>query len=230
MTVKTTTLFKSPEGYPNAIAVSPEGLWIAEQKSDNAVLVDWHGKLIKTLKTESKNTSGIAFGNGSVFMAANREPYGIFALTQDGKPLWHRQIPLGPSDNGGGCTGCEYVDGKLWIATGRMRGIIRVDVETWQPEMFIPYTFPRTHGIAYNAKDQSMWLVTGLEDGNAGLAQYEAKTGRILSTAIFPKEACDPHGLAWHEGQLLSSDAGVHPGWEENASPTHSYIFRIELV
>ena len=28
--VKTTPLFKSPEGYPNASAVAPDGLWIAE--------------------------------------------------------------------------------------------------------------------------------------------------------------------------------------------------------
>src|SRR5580658_5947412 len=29
---KTTKLFKSPPGFPNGIAVAPEGLWIAEQK------------------------------------------------------------------------------------------------------------------------------------------------------------------------------------------------------
>src|SRR5262245_66676929 len=49
---KTTPLFKSPEGYPNAIAATADGLWIAEQKTDNAHLVDWNGKLLKTVKTE----------------------------------------------------------------------------------------------------------------------------------------------------------------------------------
>ena len=29
--VKTTPLFKSPEGYPNGMAVVPDGVWIAEQ-------------------------------------------------------------------------------------------------------------------------------------------------------------------------------------------------------
>jgi len=33
---KTTTLFKSPEGYPNAIAATKDGLWIGEQKTDHA--------------------------------------------------------------------------------------------------------------------------------------------------------------------------------------------------
>src|SRR5258708_3363174 len=70
---KTTKLFKSPEGFPNAIAVAPEGLWIAEQKlsgpqavsyhlpepkdlTEACWLVDWKGKLLKTVKTPSRNT------------------------------------------------------------------------------------------------------------------------------------------------------------------------------
>src|SRR5216684_8356863 len=75
---KTTPIFKSPEGYPNAIAVAPDGLWIAEQKSDNAHLVDWNGKLLKTVKTESKNTSGMGYGDGCIWMAANAAPEGVF--------------------------------------------------------------------------------------------------------------------------------------------------------
>jgi hypothetical protein len=118
---KTTTLFKSPEGYPNAIAVSPEGLWIGEQKTDNACLVDWNGKLLKTVKTESKNTSGMAVGGGYIWMGANAAPNGIFQTDMSSKTISHRQVPLG----GGGCHGVEYVNGKLWIAALRLRGILR---------------------------------------------------------------------------------------------------------
>ena len=106
--IKTTALFKSPEGYPNGIAVAPEGLWICEQKSDNAVLVDWKGKLLKTLKSQSKNTSGIAYGDGCVWMAGNSAAAeGVFQIDMNGRELTHRQIPLGPADNGGGCHGIE---------------------------------------------------------------------------------------------------------------------------
>src|SRR6516164_3154737 len=62
--VKTTPLFKSAEGYPNAITAAAEGLWIGEQKSDSAHLGDWNGKVLKTVKTESKNTSGLGVGYG----------------------------------------------------------------------------------------------------------------------------------------------------------------------
>src|SRR4029079_7044464 len=94
--VKTTPLFKSPEGDPNALAVAPDGLWIAEQKTDNAHLVDWNGKLLTTVRTESKNTSGMACGDGYVWMAANAEPFGVFQTDPNSRTISHRQIPLGP--------------------------------------------------------------------------------------------------------------------------------------
>jgi hypothetical protein len=220
---KTTTLFKSPEGFPNAIAVTPEGLWIGEQKSDNACLVDWKGKLLKTVKTESKNTSGMGVGGGYIWMGANAAPNGIFQTDMNGKTISHRQIPLG----GGGCHGVEYVDGKLYIAALRLRGILRVDPKTWTPEFLIPYSVPRAHGTAFH--DGAIWMVTGNEQG-AGLIKYDAETGRPLETVQFDQSDPDPHGLAWHDGALYSCDAGIHPGWPENKSPTHSYIFRIDLL
>jgi hypothetical protein len=229
--VKTTALFKSPEGYPNGIAVAPEGLWICEQKSDNAVLVDWKGNLLKTLKSQSKNTSGIAYGDGCVWMAGNNAAAeGIFQIDMTGRELSHRQIPLGPADNGGGCHGVEYVDGKIFIAALRLRGILRVDAKTWQPEFMIPYAVPRAHGVAHNPADGTVWMVTGTADGLAGLIQYDGKSGRALSTAAFAKTDSDPHGLAWHDGVLYSCDAGIHPGWPDDISPTHGYIFKIDFV
>ena len=112
--VKTTKLFKSPPGFPNAIAVAPEGLWIAEQKlsgaqavayhlpepkdlTEQAWLVDWDGKLLKTVKTPSRNTSGMAYGAGCVWMVANAPPEGVFQVDMNSRLVSHRQIPLGPA-------------------------------------------------------------------------------------------------------------------------------------
>lgn len=222
-TVKTTTLFKSPEGYPNAITATADGLWIGEQKTDNAWLVDWNGKPLKTVKTESKNTSGMAIGSGFVWMGANAAPNGIFQTDMSSKTISHRQIPLG----GGGCHGIEYVNGKLWIAALRLRGILRVDAATWQPEFLIPYAVPRAHGVAWH--DGAVWMVTG-DDQGAGLIKYDAESGRVLETARFAEGDPDPHGLAWHDGAFYSCDAGIHPGWPENKSPAHGSIFRIDVA
>jgi hypothetical protein len=125
-------------------------------------------------------------------------------------------------------------------------GILRVDAKTWQPEFLIPYSVTRAHGIARDPKDNSIWMVSGPQDGSsgiiqdstgahiqegyAGLIQYDASTGRVLSTARFAKTDCDPHGLAWYNGELYSCDAGIHPGWPDDISPTRGFVFKIELI
>ena len=254
---KTTKLFKSPGLYPNALAVmtdSPNGLWIGQQKitasnsktynlpvppdpDEAAWLVDWNGKLLKTVTTHSRNTSGMAYGNGCVWMGANSEPFGIFQVDMNSKQLSHRQIPLALGDNGGGCHGVKWHEGKLWIAALRLGGILRVDPTTWVPEILIRASSeerPRLHDVAFDDKGD-IYVVTGnnstgYADGRAGLNKYDGKTGQLVETVEFEPVSCDPHGLVWHDGHLVSCDAGIHPGWKGMESPSSGYIFSIELV
>jgi hypothetical protein len=251
---KTTKMFKCPPGFPNGIAVTPEGLWIAEQKlsgaqaaayhmaepkslDEAAWLVDWNGKLLKTVMTPSRNTSGMAVGGGYVWMCANAPPEGIFQVDMNSRLISHHQIPLGPPDNGGGCHGGMWHDGKLWIVALRIRGILRVDPKTFAPEYMIPfYQAPdrmRYHGCAWD--NGTVWQVIGNDskrysEGRPGLVRYEAATGKVLEIVDFLPGSCDPHGLAMHDGKLISCDAGIHPGWPNLDSPTSGWIFRIDFV
>src|SRR2546427_6349250 len=251
---KTTKLFKSPKGFPNGIAVAPEGLWIAEQKmsgaqaaayhlpepkslSEDAWLVDWNGKLLKTVTTPSRNTSGMAYGGGYIWMVANAPPQGVFQVDTNSKLISHRQIPLGPANDGGGCHGAMWHEGKLWIASLRLRGLLRVDPTTWAPEFMIPfYQAPgrmRYHGMAWD--NGAIWQITGNDsknyaEGRPGLVKYDAATGKVLETVDFAPNSSDPHGLAMHDGALISCDAGIHPGSPNNDRPTSGWIFRIDLV
>lgn len=251
---KTTKLFKSPPGFPNAIAIADDGLWIGEQKlsgelaamfhmtepkdlSENAWLVDWNGKLLKTVRTPSRNTSGMAFGGGYVWMVANEPPFGVFQVDMNSKVVSHRQIPLGTAKDGGGCHGALWHEGKLWIASLRLHGMLRLDPATWQPEYMIPfYEVPgrtRSHGIAWD--NGSIWQVIGndsnkFSDGWSGLLKYDVATGKVLEMVELAPGSADPHGLAVHDGKLISCDAGFHPGWPANESPTSGWIFRIDLI
>src|SRR3954462_54555 len=172
--VKTTKLFKSPPGYVNALALAPEGIWLGQQKlsgkaaesyhlpeptdlREAAWLVDWNGKLLKTIYTNSRNTSGMAYGNGCVWMMANQEPEGVFQVDMNSKEISHRQIPLGlPGQDGGGSHGAQWRGDKLWIVANRPRLMLRVDPKTWAPEVAIStYTSPdkpRTHDITIDDK------------------------------------------------------------------------------
>lgn len=244
----TTKLFKAPGAYPNALAIAPEGLWIGQQKnaalqqssgsmSEAAWLVDWNGKLLKTLQTNSRNTSGMAYGDNCVWMGANAAPNGIFQVDMSGKELSHRQIPMSLNDQGGGCHGLQWHDGKLWIAALRLGGALRVDPKTWTPEILIPIQSPekpRLHDITFD-DNGDMWIITGTNstgpaDAHAGLSKYDGKTGQLLMTADLEPGSCDPHGLVWHDGKLVSCDAGIHPGWPDNASTTSGWIFSIDLT
>jgi hypothetical protein len=251
---KTTKLFKSPPGFPNAIAVADEGLWIGEQKlsgelaamfhmtepkdlSESAWLVDWNGKLLKTVTTPSRNTSGMAYGGGYAWMVANEPPFGVFQVDMNSRVVSHRQIPLGTAKDGGGCHGALWHEGKLWIASLRLHGILRVDPTTWQPEYMIPfYEVPgrtRSHGIAWD--NGAIWQVIGndsnkFSDGRSGLLKYDVATGKVLEMVELVPDSADPHGLAMHNGELISCDAGFHPGWPENDSPTSGWIFRIDFI
>lgn len=239
-TARTIPLFRSPEGFPNGLAAGENGLWIAEQKArdaadpdEKAMLVDWQsGRLLRTVVTGSRNTSGIAYGGDHIWMGANAAPQGFFRTDLDSRTLSHRQIPLGPADNGGGTHGALYRDGKLWIVSNRLRGILRVDPESWQPEFMISFPFARWHDIAWD--NGAIWMVTGtsshIPDNRPGLAKYDAASGRLLETVTFAPGSADPHGLEMHEGVLYTCDAGIGPGFVATDSPTARFICRIEFV
>jgi len=58
----------------------------------------------------------------------------------------------------------KWHDGKLWLSSLRLRGNLRVDPETWEPEYMIPFHFSypdwvRYHGIAIH--DGSLWQIIG---------------------------------------------------------------------
>ena len=251
---KTKKLFKAPDGYPNGMAATSEGLWIAEQKltgaqanrygmqepkslTEIAWLVDWNGKVLRTVKTPSRNTSGMAVGDGYVWMVANAPPQGVFQVDMNSKLISHRQIPLGPADDGGGSHGAQWDNGKLWISALRLRANVRVDVKTWTPEFIIPfYQAPdrvRYHDITID--NGSMWQVVGnnctsWKDYRPALVRYDLATGRAVETVDFVEGSCDPHGLAMKDGRLISCDAGIHPDWPNRDSPTAGWVFEIEFV
>ena len=81
----------------------------------------------------------------------------------------------------------------------------------------------------------SIWQIVGndckrYQDFRPILVRYDAATGKVVETVEFLENSCDPHGLAMHDGKLISCDAGIHPGWPNNDSPTSGWIFQIDFV
>jgi len=81
--------------------------------------------------------------------------------------------------------------------------------------------------------NHTIWQVVGNDsksynEGGPGLVRYEAATGKVMEDIV--PNSCDPHGLAMHEGKLISCDAGIHPGWAVNDSPSAGWVFQIDFV
>ena len=152
-----TKLFRTPDGHPNALDVSPEGFWVGEQVTDRVILMEVSGKVLKAFQTECHNCSGLAVGGGYLWLSANGaaqfdRPIKIDNKSQEilqcdmaGKVLKRHAVPIG----GGGATGIEYVDGTLWIVATRLRALMQVNAETFQPIIAHPFQLQRPHGLAW---------------------------------------------------------------------------------
>jgi hypothetical protein len=228
-----TKLFRTPDGHPNALDVSPEGFWVGEQVTDRVILMDVSGKVLKAFQTECHNCSGLAVGGGYLWLSANgaaqfdrpikidNKGQEILQCDMTGKVLKRHAVPIG----GGGVTGIEYVDGTLWMVASRLRALMQVNAETFQPIIAHPFQLQRPHGLAWD--NGAMWVVDGTDEPR--IVKIDGKTGTTLEIIQLAAGDPDPHGLAMRDGKLYFCDAGIHPGWERDKSPHTGWMCRVEV-
>ena len=209
---------------------------MGEQTTDIAYLLDWKPEKVKRkIATESSNTSGMAFGGGYLWMAANG-----FALRRSKKSTDHptgailkvdpktgNTVSEWPIPNGGaGVHGLEYVDGHLWMASHRFTRLAKVDVRygKFQPVHNIPVTLGRSHGLAWAAPN-ALWCMFS---SARVIHKLDATDGRILKLITLSKDDPDPHGMCMHQGHRYYCDAGIAPPGVPNDSPAAGHICRID--
>ncbi|HWC00975.1 MAG TPA: hypothetical protein VG672_29915 [Bryobacteraceae bacterium] len=231
---KVTKLFRSPEGHPNALEATPQGLWVGEQISDTAYLLDWEtGKVLKKIATESSNTSGMAFGGGYLWMGANGGPLG--RLARPDEPRYGRIVKVDPETgrtvgmykipDGGGVHGVVWADDSLWMTCFKWNMIARVDPETFEVQHKFPLHLTRPHGLAWDPP--GMWV--GYSNDYVFLKQ-DIKDGRVLEVIEISKGVDpDPHGMDLYQGKMYYCDAGIAPPGVVSGSPAAGYICRVDL-
>lgn len=230
---KVTRLFASPEGNPNALEATPEGLWIGEQISDTAYLVDWKsGKVIKKVATESSNTSGMAYGGGYLWMGANGGPLGRFPRPDE---LRHGRIVKVDPEEGrtvgvyripdeGGVHGVLYADNALWMTCFKWNCIAKVDPDTFRVLHKIPLHLSRPHGLGWDPP--GIWV--GYSNDGLFMKQH-IDDGRVLDIISLQKGVDpDPHAMDFYQGALYMSDAGIVSGGLPVKTPQSGYIYRLD--
>jgi sugar lactone lactonase YvrE len=228
---KVVKLFRSPDGHPNGLETASEGFWIGEQVTDRAHLVDWNGKLLHSIDTESSNTSGIAFGDGGVWMAANGPAVGRVPRATDAKtgevvkadPQTGKTLARYPVPGGGGVHGLEFAENTLWLTSLKIRKLSQVDPKDFHVIHQIPVHLDRAHGLAWDPP--GIWV---MHSTDRVIHKLDAKDGHILEQITLSKDDPDPHGMCMYAGHLYYTDAGIAPGGMSNGSPSAGFVCRID--
>jgi len=226
-------LWRSPDGHPNALESTDEGLWVGEQVSDVAYLLDWkRGKVIRKIQTEASNTSGVAFGGGFLWAASNgaasRRParptdsetgqvHKVNAKT--GETVARYAVP-----GGGGVHGLCWAADSLWVTTLALGRLTRFDT-TFNEISHIPIALDRAHGLAWDG--ESIWCMFSNE---YMIQRLNASNGDVREVVQLKKGSDpDPHGMTMHNGVLYYSDSGFVRGGGAHAGEHAGYICRVHL-
>jgi streptogramin lyase len=230
---KATKLFASPDGHPNALEATPEGLWVGEQVTDTAYLLDWKtGKVLKKVPTDSSNTSGLAYGGGYLWMGANGGPVMRDPRPDERKdgrivkvdPEIGRTVGVFNTPDGGGVHGLVYAANSLWVTCFKWNVIAQIEPETFEVKHKFPLHLTRPHGLAWDPP--GMWV--GYANDFIFLKQ-DVRDGRMLEVVTLEKgEAPDPHGMDMYQGKMYVCDAGISPGAKPSGSPGAGFIYRLD--
>lgn len=229
---KVVRLYRSPESHPNALEATPEGLWVGEQVSDIAYLLDWRtGKVLRKVETESSNTSGMAYGGGYLWMAANGRAQRRSVRPADANSGTILKIEGStgktaarfPVPGGGGVHGLVWAKDSLWITSLARRSLTRMDAEG-RVLHSIPVTLERAHGLGWDGR--AIWCMFS---NDRVIHRLDPNDGQVLEVVQLAASDPDPHGMTWYKTKLYYCDAGIGPGGRDNNSPHAGYICRIDI-
>ena len=101
------------------------------------------------------------------------------------------------------------------MVASRLRALMQVNAETFQPILAHPFQMQRPHGLAWD--NGAMWVVDGI--GRTAAREDRCEDRRTRESIQLALGDPDPHGLAMLDGKLYFCDAGIHPGWDSDKSP-----------
>ena len=224
MTPTITKYMKAPFTVPNGLQTTDEGLWIVDQLTDRMVLVALEepheygvSRILHDIPTESSTSSGVSFGEGALWLAANgsgehwRTPRDTDAPPgkgeilkvdpQTGKTLERHALP-----GEGGTHGLVYdhiETGSIWLSTLNDKSLTQVNTSDWSVKKVIPLPYDGGHGIV-RSDDDALWMVF---KQSRIIAQLDIHNGQILDEIHIDPQHPEPHGLTRHGNDLLYCDA-----------------------
>lgn len=226
MEVKFEKLFRSSYSAPNAVQSTDDGVWVVDQITDKAALLDpdnvsdHHGiaYLKREIPSDSSNTSGMAHGEESLWLVANggsnwrdsrptdtKSGGTIFQVDpQTGETQSRHAVP-----GGGGSHGMEYdhVDpGHLWLTTLKDQTLSKVRISDWSVQHVIPLPYKRGHGVV--RVPDGVWVV---HTADRVIVKLSVEDGSELDRIEVVQPNPVPHGLSAFGDDFIYCDAAS--GW-----------------
>lgn len=220
-----TNYMRAPYAVPNGIQSTDEGLWIVDQLTDRMALVEAGepheygvAKILHEIPTESSTTSGVSYGDGSLWLAANgpgerwRPQRDTDAVRGDilrvdpntGATQARWQLP-----GGGGTHGldCDYLEpGTIWLSTLHEKTISQVVIDDWSIKHVVPLPYDGGHGMV--RVDDGLWMVFKQE---RKICKLDLSDGTVMDTIEIGPEHPEPHGMTRLGNDLVYCDA--MSGW-----------------
>ena len=225
MAVKIERWFRAPYAMPNGVQATDDGIRVVDQVTDRVALLevsdaDEYGmlRLKSEVPTGSSNTSGLAWGDGSLWLAANgsaekwRTPRdtdadsGEILRVDPGTGETRGRWPL---PGGGGTHGLEYdsfESGTLWLTTLKSQTLTQVRISDWSVLRVIRLPYGRAHGVV--RVEDGVWVV---HTSDRTIVKLDVQSGNELDRIRIPDRYPEPHGLTRYPEGFLYCDATS--GW-----------------
>ena len=202
-----------------------DGIWVVDQVTDRAALLgvsdaDEYGmlRMRSEVSTESSNTSGLAWGDGSLWLAANgsAEKWRTPRITDvDSGEILRVDPKTGvtkgrwPLPGGGGTHGLEYdpyESGTLWLTTLKDQTLTRVRISDWSVQRVIPLPYGRAHGVV--RVEDGVWVV---HTSDRTIVKLDVDAGTVQDRIDVDPAHPEPHGLSRYQDGFIYCDATS--GW-----------------
>jgi streptogramin lyase len=235
---KVEKLFKSPDRYPNALEAMPDGLWVGDQVSERVLKLDWQtGKVLENFIAEAHNTSGIAVGDGYLWIGCNGagtaaatrpftrpfdKSYGeiVKCDMKTGKQVWGFRSPWGSTHG----TAWAHDTNHLWAVAPGMSLAVELDPkDDLRILKMVSIGGGTPHGI--ELYDGSLWILAAADR----LVRKMDMSGKVQEIWKLATEDPDPHGMCIHDGYVYYCDAGLGGGREPSPGTVPQMICRFPI-
>jgi sugar lactone lactonase YvrE len=226
MEVEIKSLFRAPYSVPNGLQVTDDGLWVVDQISDRVALIEIRDEVDdygvtpvhREIPSESSNTSGLAWGDGSLWLAANGAG-AKWRTARDADAESGEILRVDPETGStqarwkipgeGGTHGVEFdgfEPGTLWLTTLRSQTVTQVKIDDWSIVKVFDLPHTRAHGVV--RVENGLWVV---HTGDRVIVKLDLSSGKVIDRIEVPKPHPEPHGLALFKDGFLICDATS--GW-----------------